>query len=288
MTKSAKTPAITADLDKLTEIMKKLRSPEGCPWDREQTPESLTPFIIEEAYEVIGAIEDGNPEEIKEELGDLLFQVVFVSQLATEVGDFDIKDVIDSCVEKMIRRHPHVFGDKEASTSKEVLKHWAEIKRIEKATGSPGGEDAEEGGDGQAGESAVSGVPKAFPALLRAHKISGKAARAGFDWTHIDQVLDKVTEEVGEFKEAVLSGDGKATEDEMGDILFAMVNVSRFVEVNPEEALRKTIGRFIKRFHFIEKTVKDQGSNLSSTTLEEMERLWGEAKKLETQANSEA
>ena len=252
-------------LKKLVSIMERLRSPEGCPWDREQNFETLTPFIVEEAYEVVGAIESGDTESIKEELGDLLFQVVFVSQLAKEAGEFDINDVIESSVEKMTRRHPHVFGDTQADTSAEVLKNWAEIKKQE-------GKDKK----GQ-----LSGVTEAFPSLLRAHKLTEKAAKVGFDWKDRAHVLEKLSEELEEFQEAVLAEDTELTEEEMGDMLFTLVNVSRFVQINPEQALRKTIGKFINRFHHIEQTLEGKGQDLSSTSAEEMEELWKQAKRRE-------
>ena len=254
-------------LSELIKIMKKLRSPGGCPWDREQTAASLAPYIIEEAYEVVGAIDSGNWDHIKEELGDLLFQVVFVSQLAAERSEFDISDVIKGSSEKMIRRHPHVFAGETADTSGEVLSRWAQIKKMEK--------DEEKGATK---ESALSGVPEHFPALLRAHKLTEKAAKVGFDWENLGQVMAKVSEELGEFKEALEKKDVRAMEDELGDLIFALVNVGRFIEVNPEEALRKTIGRFVSRFHHIESKLEEEGKQLAEAPLEEMERLWEEAK----------
>lgn len=254
-------------IERLTKLMERLRGPGGCPWDREQSLESLTPFIIEEAYEVVSAIEAGGDESIKEELGDLLFQIIFACRIATERGAFGLDEVIDSTVEKMVRRHPHVFGDTRADTSKEVLKRWAEIKEEEKK----GSADAGVGGH-------LAGVPLAMPALLRAHKISKKASRAGFDWKDVDHVLEKVSEEVGEFAEAVRAGNAADMEEELGDILFTLVNVARFLEVNPEEALRKTIGKFMQRFHKIEQALEEKGGDLGSTPAEELERLWNEAK----------
>lgn len=256
-----------ADIKKLTELMATLRAPGGCPWDREQDLKTLVPFIIEEAYEVVSAIDSGSPDALREELGDLLFQVVFASQIAREEGWFDLADVIEENLEKMIRRHPHVFGEAVAETPQEVLKHWAEIKEVEK-------KDKEEGKKGL-----LSGVPETLPALMRAHKVSQKAAKVGFDWPHVDGVLMKVDEEMDEFKEAVRKHDPRAMEEELGDLLFTIVNVARFVEVNPEDALRKTIGKFINRFRHIEKSLEARGVDLTSATLEEMERLWDDAKK---------
>jgi tetrapyrrole methylase family protein/MazG family protein len=250
-----------ADLKELVSIMERLRGPEGCPWDKEQTTESLVPFVIEEAYEVAGAIDAQTPESIKEELGDLLFQIIFLCQLAKERGEFDISDVIENSCKKMVRRHPHVFGEKKADTSKEVLSQWAALKKEEKKK-----------------KGYLSELPEAFPSLIRAHRVTEEAAKVGFDWENVDQVLEKLTEELNEFRKALSARDAKATEEELGDLLFALVNVSRFVEVNPEEALRKTIGKFINRFHYIEKRLEEQGKELAGTPLEEMERLWNEAK----------
>ena len=257
-----------ADIEKLTSLMERLRAPDGCPWDREQTLSTLVPFIIEEAYEVVSAIDSGESGAIKDELGDLLFQVVFASRIAEEAGDFSMKDVIDASVEKMVRRHPHVFGDGKAGTSEEVLMHWAEIKKEEKRKAgiSPG---------------LLSGIPEVLPALLRAHKVSQKAARAGFDWQDVQEVFVKVDEELGEFKREVLAKNAAGMEEEFGDLLFSLVNVSRFLEVNPEDALRKTISKFINRFNHIEQEVTKNGSDLSTATMEEMDRLWSEAKALE-------
>jgi tetrapyrrole methylase family protein/MazG family protein len=250
------------NLKELVSIMERLRGPKGCPWDREQTTESLIPFVIEEAYEVAAAIDSRDPKSIKEELGDLLFQIIFLCQLAKERREFDISDVIESSCTKMVRRHPHVFGEKKAETSKEVLSQWAAIKEEEKKK--------EEG--------YLSELPEAFPALMRAHRVTEKAAKIGFDWENVDQVLEKLNEELNEFRQALSARDAKSIEEELGDLIFALVNISRFVEVNPEEALRKTIGRFINRFHYIEKRLEEEGKELSGTPLEEMERLWNEAK----------
>lgn len=254
-----------ADIEKLISLMERLRAPSGCPWDKEQTLESLVPFIIEEAYEVISAIDSGESQNLKEELGDLLFQVVFATQITKEADKFDLADVVDNTHVKMVRRHPHVFGDKKAETSEEVLKHWAEIKKEEKKH--------------EKKEGYLGGVPEVLPALLRAHKITQKAAKVGFDWKSVDEVINKLDEELGEFKEAVKKKDAANMEEELGDILFTIVNVSRFLEVNPEDALRKTIGKFINRFHFIEKSLEEDGKDLSSTSVDEMERLWEESKR---------
>ncbi len=252
-------------LNSLIALMERLRGPRGCPWDREQSLESLRPFIIEEAYEVVSAIDSGDIESIREELGDLLFQIIFACQIGREEEKFDITDVIDGTIEKMTRRHPHVFGDTVARTSEEVLKHWAEIKKEEKKSTKK--------------EQLVFEVPEAMPALLRAHKVSQKAAKTGFDWKDVDEVLKKLEEETAEFKKALHDKNPEGTEEELGDMLFTLVNVGRFVEVNPEDALRKTIGKFISRFHYMEKIISQKGEDLSSTPMHEMERLWEESKK---------
>lgn len=254
------------DISKLTALMERLRAPGGCPWDREQTMKSLTPFIIEEAYEVISAIDSGDMEHIKEELGDLLFQVIFVSQIAAEEGSFSLSDVIDLSHKKMVGRHPHVFGESRADTPEEVLKQWAEIKKAEKKE------------KGVKEEGYLAGIPEVLPALLRAHKISQKASKVGFDWKGVEEVLEKLDEETAEFKEAVRTRKAEHMEEELGDMLFTMVNIGRFLQVNPEEALRRTIAKFIYRFHHLEMAIIQKGETLSTTNMEEMERLWQEAK----------
>lgn len=260
--------AFKADITKLTTLMARLRSADGCPWDKDQTLESLVPFIIEEAYEVISAIDAKDDAEIREELGDLLFQIIFACRIKEEEGAFALKDVIDVTVEKMVRRHPHVFGDRTveiAKTPEDVLDRWAEIKREEKKN--------------KPYEGYLAGVPDALPALLRAHKISKKAAKTGFDWKDVSHVLDKVREELKEFEDAVKTKNAANMEEEIGDMLFTIVNVARFIEVNPENALRKTIGKFITRFHYIEKALAKKKRDLSSASMVEMEALWQEAKR---------
>lgn len=254
-----------ADIEKLVTLMERLRAADGCPWDREQTLSSLVPFIIEEAYEVIAAIDEGSDEAIREELGDLLFQIIFACQITKEAGKFDLGAVIDESLEKMVRRHPHVFGTVKADTSFEVLRHWAEIKKAEKKGKETGG--------------TLGGVPEVLPALLRAHKVSQKAAKVGFDWQDTAQVLDKLTEEVEEFRAAVNNNDPANIEEEIGDILFTLVNIARFMQVNPEDALRKTIGKFITRFHYVERAITGQGREVQGASMQELERLWQEAKK---------
>lgn len=250
------------DIDELVRIMATLRSAQGCPWDKEQTRESLKPFIVEEAYEVLEAIDNGDPGAIREELGDLLFQIIFQCQIASERGEFTLSDVIGGIAGKMISRHPHVFGDAEVRTSAEVLLKWDEHKKRE----------------GKQRDSILEGVPVALPALLQAHKLQARASKVGFDWEQPDDLLGKLDEEIDEFKAAFNGKNLDETEDELGDVLFMLVNIARFIGLNPEEALRKTISKFISRFRYIEMSAKEQGRALVDMTLAEMDALWDEAK----------
>ena len=249
---------------RLVELMAKLRGPDGCPWDRKQTSGSLKPFLVEECYEVIDALEEGTPSKIKEELGDLLFQIVFHSRIAEEQGQFTIHDVVTAIHEKMVRRHPHVFGADTLTTDRDVLASWEEIKRKEQ-----GHADR---------QSLLEGIPKQLPSLLRAHRLQERAARVGFDWRHLSEALPKLDEEIAELKETLSSGDAGRTEEELGDVFFMLVNLSRFLGVNPDEALRKTIGKFIRRFRYIEERALSAGRSLNNMTLDEMEELWQESK----------
>ncbi|MBI5639427.1 MAG: nucleoside triphosphate pyrophosphohydrolase [Nitrospirae bacterium] len=251
------------ELNDLIKIMAALRGEKGCPWDKEQTRESLKPFIVEESYEVLEAIDEKNPEAIKEELGDLLFQVVFQCQIAKELGDFGMPEVIEQIAKKMIARHPHVFGDADYKTTEEVLVHWEAQKKRE----------------GKQRDSILDGVPRTLPSLLRAHRIQDRASRVGFDWEKVEDVLYKLDEELTEFRDALRNRKQKEIEDELGDLFFVLVNISRFVGINPEDALRKTISKFISRFRYIEMAASDQGRTLADMTLSEMDELWDEAKK---------
>ncbi|MCE5194156.1 MAG: nucleoside triphosphate pyrophosphohydrolase [Nitrospiraceae bacterium] len=250
------------DFKKLVEIMSALRAENGCPWDKEQTRASLRPFLLEETYELLEALDEDNPEKIKEELGDILLQIVFHSQIAKEKKEFDIYDVVKTISDKMIKRHPHVFAGIQFKSKAEHQRHWEEEKKRE----------------GKKRESVLEGVPKALPSLLRAHKLQKKAARAGFDWEKTDDVIKKLDEELNEFKTALNNNRQSEIEDELGDIFFVLVNISRFVGVNPEDALRKTISKFISRFRYIEMKASESERNLSDMALEEMDALWDEAK----------
>ncbi len=252
------------NLKTLVDLMARLRGPDGCPWDRKQNAESLKPFLIEETYEVVDALDEGDPAKVKEELGDLLFQIIFHARLAEERGEFSIHDVIETNVEKMVRRHPHVFGEEKASTAQEVLKNWEEIKKKEK---------------GNAGrKSILEGIPRSMPALSRAHLLQKRVSRVGFDWKRLDEALPKLDEEIAEFKESLRTEHAAKIEEELGDLFFTLVNLSRFLNVDPEEALRKTIAKFIRRFRFIEESAADSGKSLNDMSLDEMEKLWQEAK----------
>lgn len=240
-----------------------LRDDKGCPWDKQQTRGSLKPFIIEEAYELVEAIDNNDPEKIKEELGDLLFQIVFQCQIAKEWDEFTVFDVIEKISKKMIARHPHVFGKADYKTTDEVIVHWEEQKKLE----------------GKLRESILEGVPESMPSLLRANRLQDRAAQVGFDWERVEDVLEKLDEELKEFKDAIKTERQEKIEEELGDVFFMLVNISRFVRVNAEDALRKTIRKFISRFRYIEKNAARHGKKLSNMTLDEMDRLWDEAKK---------
>jgi MazG family protein len=252
----------------LLAIMARLRSTDGCPWDAEQTPETLKPYLLEETYEVLEAIDQGETSAIREELGDLLLQIVFQSRIFQERGAFGMKEVVDGIAEKLVRRHPHVFADADCRTSDEVSRQWDNIKRREKAA------------NGHA-ESVLGHVPPALPALMRASKLTEKASRVGFDWPEVDGVFAKVHEELAEFETALKMKDQQGMEDELGDLLFAIANLGRFLNIDPEDALRKTIARFISRFNHIEKSLAGKGKQFRNTTLEEMSELWQNAKQLE-------
>jgi tetrapyrrole methylase family protein/MazG family protein len=247
----------------LVEIMERLRGPDGCPWDRKQTRESLKPYIIEEAYEALEAMDDV-PDVLKDELGDLLFQVLFHAELSRESGDFDIADVLTNITDKMVRRHPHIFGSASADTPEDVILHWEEIKLLEQGV--------------RRKASVLDGVPEALPGLLRAWRLQDKASRVGFDWGELGPVLGKVEEEWKEMKSRVSGGDTKRAEEELGDLLFSLVNVARFLDINPEEALRRTVTKFIRRFQYIEQQAEAQGRTLKQMSLEEMDSFWEEAK----------
>lgn len=252
------------NLEGLRQVMAALRSPEGCPWDREQDHFKLIPYLIEEAYEVIEAIESGKPEPLREELGDLLFQVVFHAQLASERGWFNLNDVIALITGKMIRRHPHVFGEGKASNAAEALGSWNAVKEAERRKKA-------------ARTSVLDGIPRALPALVRARRTGEKAAGVGFDWKQADDVLDKIHEELEELKNAHDRSDAEAGE-ELGDLLFAAAQYARKRGLDPEQALHHAIGKFERRFHEMERSAGQEGVSLNQLGMEELDRRWNAAK----------
>jgi MazG family protein len=260
-----------ADIEKLSNLVEKLRGDNGCPWDKEQTRETLKPMLIEEAYEVLDALDADDPNELKEELGDLLFQVVFHSRIAQERGEFDLAAVIDRSHDKMVRRHPHIFGKADLKTAGDVLKNWEDIKAAEKGVLPASNPESE--------RSLLDGIPSKLPALHRAYQMTAKASRVGFDWTRLEDILLKMQEEVTELVEAQSKNNPEKISEEVGDLLFVAVNVARFLGIDPETALDRSNRKFDARFRYIESALKRQDRELKSASLAEMDALWEEAKK---------
>jgi MazG family protein len=270
--------------DDLVALMARLRSPEGCPWDREQTYATLAPMLLEEAYEAFEAVEAaraGRPSELRDELGDLLFQIVFYAQVAAERGEFAVGDVIESIHSKMVRRHPHVFGDVSVRDNEELLRNWEAMKAEEKRAA---------GKEPAADSSLLDGVSAKAPALMEAHQLATKAARVGFDWQRLEDIFDKLREEVEELRAAIREhkeaapdseAEAQRVREEVGDLLFAVANIARHLGVEPEAALKLTNRKFRRRFRHIEHGLKARGRELGAATLDEMEELWQEAKKAE-------
>ncbi|MBW7477407.1 nucleoside triphosphate pyrophosphohydrolase [Paenibacillus oenotherae] len=256
--------------DRLHEIVAILRSPEGCPWDREQTHQSIRKNFIEETYEAIEALDNDDPDGMREEFGDVILQVMLHSQMEEEVGSFSIYDVIETLNEKLLFRHPHVFGEEGAADAQEALQNWEQMKAEEKRRK----------GIDPALQSKLDGIPPDLPALMKAYKIQKKAAKVGFDWDDINPVLDKIQEELGELREAIDSKDADEQASELGDLLFAVVNASRFIHADPEEALARTNQKFKKRFSYIEEQLRISGRTFDQTDLTEMDRFWEEAKRI--------
>ncbi|OGP84326.1 MAG: nucleoside triphosphate pyrophosphohydrolase [Deltaproteobacteria bacterium RBG_16_54_11] len=246
----------------LVAIMARLRGEDGCPWDRRQTKEDLKPFLIEETYEILEALDRGDDQGLQEELGDLLFHIIFMARIAEEEGAFDIADVTHGVAEKMVRRHPHVFGSSEVSGPREVEANWAKLKAAEKPRGS-----------------LMEGLPLHLPALMRAFRLTQRASEVGFDWEHKDQVWAKLEEELKEFQEALREERKDALREELGDILFTLVNLARFIGVDPEDALRRVTNKFAERFIYIERRLREQGKAPHESSLAEMDALWEESKK---------
>lgn len=265
-----------ATFQDLIELMRRLRAPDGCPWDREQTYATLAPMLLEEAYEAFEAVEaarEGRPAELRDELGDLLFQIVFYAQVAGERGEFSIDDVTDAIHAKMVRRHPHIFGSTQADDTAAVLRNWEAIKAEEKRARGVATED----------ESLLDGVSMKAPALMEAHQLATKAARVGFDWKSVDDIFAKVREEIDELEAAVREQREQEVEsdevrDELGDLFFAIANVARHLKVEPEAALKSANRKFRRRFRHIEEGLRAEGRDISQASLDEMEALWQQAK----------
>ena len=268
-----------ATFNDLIDLMDRLRSPNGCPWDREQTYATLAPMLLEEAYEAFDAVEEareGRPEELRDELGDLLFQIVFYAQVAKERGEFTIDDVTTSIHEKMVRRHPHVFGDVTANDSATVLLNWETMKAEERRAA---------GKTENSKTSLLTGVSSKAPALMEAHQLSTKAARVGFDWKTVDDIFDKLHEEIEELRSAIRDHSAVKDEanharvrEEVGDLLFAATNIARHMQVEPEAALKLTNRKFRRRFEYIENALHERGQAFDATSIDELEELWQEAK----------
>lgn len=242
--------------------MARLRAPDGCPWDREQTFDTIKPYLLEETYEVLDAIDARDWNELKGEIGDLLLQAIFFSQMAAEQNLFRIEDAIDAITQKLVRRHPHVFGSENAETAGDVRRIWSEVKSEERK-----------------GAGLLGSVPRSLPALVEAQQIASRAAHAGFDWENADQVIEKLHEEIHEFQAARGAASRDELEGELGDMLFVLVNLARFVQVDPEQALRKTNAKFRRRFAYLEQKLAERGKSPAGASIEEMEALWQEAKR---------
>lgn len=253
-----------APLDALTRLVKTLRGDKGCPWDRQQTPRSISVYLTEEVYELVDAIESADPDRVCEELGDVLFHIFFIARLYEEMGHFDIDTVARLNSEKMIRRHPHVFGEDRLESTEKIREQWHEIKKREK--------------NQLRSESVLDTIPLQLPALMRAYRVSERAARAGFDWSDIAGVMDKVTEECAEFKRAVAGDNHRQHEVEFGDILFTLVNVARFARIHPETALTGSIKKFEKRFREMEKRINNAGRDMNDLPQAKLDELWDEIK----------
>jgi tetrapyrrole methylase family protein/MazG family protein len=252
-------------LEELKQLIKKLRAPDGCPWDQQQKKEDVSKYLLEEAYEVIDSIDKGSPQALKEELGDLLFQILFLTEICVELNLFSLSDVLDGIIKKMIRRHPHVFGRKKVKSVQEVKENWQEIKKKERKN-----KNIE--------DNMFSGVPLSFPALKRAQKITAIASTYGFDWSKTQDVIIKLKEEIKELSAAVKRSKEDEIEEELGDTLFTLVNLSRFLAVDAETALSKTTEKFLRRFSYLAEQLSARGISVKDATLAQMDALWNEAK----------
>jgi MazG family protein len=281
---SIKSKRIGDLFEELVAVQARLRAPGGCPWDREQTHLTLRTYLIEEAYEVLDAIENGKPQDLAEELGDLLLQVLFHADMARETGAFDIFQVITGIQDKMVRRHPHVFGDVKAETSGEVLKNWAQLKAKEKQSSTGGRAKSQD-----RSQSALDGVPRNLPALLEAYQLTRRAAQVGFDWKEVNGIFEKLEEEAAELRAALAASDRRAVEEELGDILFSVVNLVRFLKFDPEVTLKHSNLKFKERFQGMERESANSGRQLSELSNEKLEELWvAEKAKKKVQFSSES
>lgn len=253
------------ELQELTALIKKLRAPDGCPWDQKQTKTDIGKYLLDESYEVIDALAENHPQHLKEELGDLLFQILFIAEIASESGEFSLAEIMNAIKEKMIRRHPHVFGNVKVQTVQDVKDNWQEIKKKER------------GGEPLANDP-FSNIPRSLPALKRAQRITNVAARYGFDWPDADAVLNKLQEEIRELACARTGGDIHQIEEEVGDIFFTLVNLGRFLSIDAEEATTVAINKFLRRFSYIAAQLAARGQSMTDATLDDMDALWNEAK----------
>ncbi len=269
MTESNKSPDPSEQFARLMDVIRTLRSENGCPWDKKQTPQTFHPYILEEYHEMVQAINEGDVSGICDELGDLVFLVIFVAYMFEQQGSTSLAEVFDCVTTKMVRRHPHVFGNETVEDAQGVIDRWAEIKASEENI--------------RKRESFLDGVPRSLPALSRAQKLTNRAAKVGFDWTRPEEVFAKIQEELGELQEAMNQGSAKDIREELGDLLFVTVNAARHLQVNCESALTETSDKFERRFRYIEQQLKAQGRSLNQASLEEMDELWDEAKALEKQ-----
>jgi tetrapyrrole methylase family protein/MazG family protein len=256
---------VEAALKRLLNIIKTLRSEDGCIWDKQQTKEDIARYLLEETYELIDAIDSGSPAALKEEMGDLLFQVLFLARIAEEAGEFNLSDVMEYVAEKMIRRHPHVFGNTKVNNIEEIKANWEDIKKY--------GENRDEKPGG-----IFDRIPRSMPSLLRAQKVTENASKVGFDWEKTEEVLAKIEEELSEFKAALKTNNAKYIREEIGDLLFSMVNLCRFVDVNAEDALKVSLEKFTDRFSYVQKKLTEQGKSLTEASLKETDDLWNESK----------
>ncbi len=258
-------PGDTPSLSGLVDLLKRLRAPDGCPWDREQSSADIGRCLLDEAYEVVDALATGHTADLREELGDLLFQILFLVEIAADRGEFTLPEVIDGIAEKMVRRHPHVFGEKKVNSSAEVKRNWLEIKKTV---------------EGKSSEGLLAGIPRSMPALRRAQKMTERAAAVGFDWSRVEQVVEKVVEEMGELEKAMTEGRPGRITEEIGDVFLSLVNLSRFLHVDAENALGAALDKFSRRFAHIEDSLKARGMTPEGASLAVMDGLWEEAKRI--------